>query len=136
MSNAETWTWLLVAVGVIFRLLEYADNRPLYMDEGLLLQNLVELPVFDFSTTLTKDQLAAPGFLVVERMMVRLPLSTVWAARLIPFLCGIASMFLMRSVARRYLSPAPSRSRWGFSPSMIGCSITRPRSNSIPATRH
>ncbi len=28
-----------------------------------------------------------------------------WAARLIPLVCGIASMFLMRSVARRYLTP-------------------------------
>ena len=75
------------------------------MDEGSLLTNLVDLPIFDFSTTLSKDQLAPPGFLAVERMMVRLPLPTVWAARLIPLLCGIASMFLMRSVARRYLSP-------------------------------
>ena len=78
---------------------------PLYMDEALLLPNLVELPIFDFTTTLSKDQLAAPGFLVAERIMVRLPLPTVWAARLIPLLCGIASMFLMRSVARAYLMP-------------------------------
>ena len=70
-----------------------------------LLRNLCELPIFDFSTTLTEDQLAPPGFLVVERIMVRLPFPKVWAARLIPLLCGIASMFLMRSVARRYLSP-------------------------------
>ena len=59
----------------------------------------------DFSTTLTENQLAPPGFLVVERLMVRLPLPVVPAARLVPFLCGIASMFLMRSVARRYLTP-------------------------------
>jgi hypothetical protein len=103
MSRAETWTWVLVAVGVIFRLLEYAGNRELYIDERLLLPNLTNLAVFDFSTTLTKDQIAAPGFLVLERMMVRLPLPTVWVARLIPLLCGVASMFLMRSVARRYL---------------------------------
>jgi hypothetical protein len=103
--NADTWAWLLVAVGVLLQVLEYSDNRPLYMDEELLLKNLVELPVFDFSTTLSKDQLAAPGFLAVERIMVRLPTPTVRSARLIPLLCGIASMFLMRSVARRYLSP-------------------------------
>ena len=102
--NAHTWTWFLVVVGVILQVLEYADDRPLYMDEGLLLKNLVELPIFDFSTTLSKDQLAAPGFLAVERIMVRLPIPTVWSARLIPLLCGIASMILMRSVARRYLS--------------------------------
>jgi Dolichyl-phosphate-mannose-protein mannosyltransferase len=103
--NADFWTWLLVAVGVVLQVLEYADNRPLYMDEDLLLSNLVGLPILDFSTTLSKDQLAAPGFLVVERIMVRLPMPTVWSARLIPLLCGIASMFLMRSVARHYLSP-------------------------------
>ncbi len=103
--NADTWTWLLAVVGVILQVLEYADNRPLYMDEGLLLKNLVGLPIFDFSTTLSKDQLAAPGFLAVERIMVRLPMPTVWSARLIPFVCGIVSMLLMRSVARRYLSP-------------------------------
>ena len=34
--TAETWTWLLVALGVILRLLEYADNRELYMDERSL----------------------------------------------------------------------------------------------------
>ncbi len=103
--TADTWTWLLVAVGVLLQVLEYADNRPLYIDEGLLLKNLVGLPIFDFSTTLSKDQLAAPGFLAVERIMVRLPMPTVWSARLIPLLCGIASMFLMRSVARRYVPP-------------------------------
>ena len=69
------------------------------MDEGSLLKNLVGLPIFDFSTTLTEYQLAPPGFLVVERTMVRLPVPTVRAARLIPLLCGVASMFLMRSVA-------------------------------------
>jgi hypothetical protein len=103
--TAETWTWLAVAVGVIFRLAEYLDNRRLYMDELSLLKNLMRLPVFDFSTRLTENQLAPPGFLVVERLMVRLPFPTVGAARFVPLVCGIASMFLMRSVARRYLTP-------------------------------
>jgi hypothetical protein len=105
LSSADNWTWLLVALGVILRLVEYGSNRPLYMDERLLLQNLVNLPVFDFSTTLKNDQIAAPAFLALERIMVRLPLPVIWAGRLIPLLCGVASMFLMRSVARRYLLP-------------------------------
>jgi len=104
-SIGETLTWLLVAVGVILRVVEYSDNRKLYMDEQSLLDNLVGHAFYDFSTTLTNDQLAAPGFLAVERLMVRLPLPVRPAARLVPFLCGIASMFLMRSVARRYLTP-------------------------------
>ena len=105
LSSADTWTWLLVALGVILRLVEYGSNRPIYIDERLLLQNLVNLPVFDFSTTLKNDQIAAPAFLALERIMVRLPLPNLLAGRLISLLCGIASMFLMRSVARRYLLP-------------------------------
>ena len=103
--TAEFWTWLLVAVGVLIRLVEYARNRPVYVDERLLLKNLTELSVFDFHTILTEDQLAPPAFLVVERLLVRLPFPDVQTARLVPLLCGIASMFLMRSVARRYLLP-------------------------------
>jgi len=101
----ETWTWLLVAIGVFLRVMEYGDNRKLYMDEESLLKNLVGCAFYDFGTTLKDNQLAPPGFLAVERLMVRLPLPVKAAARLVPLLCGIASMFLMRSVARRFLTP-------------------------------
>jgi hypothetical protein len=103
--TAENVTWLLVALGVVLRMLEYGDNRNLYMDESSLLKNLVGFAITDFTTTLTEFQLAPPGFLALERLMVRLPLAVVPAARLVPLLCSIASMFLMRSVARRYLTP-------------------------------
>ena len=91
------------------------------MDEGSLLKNLVGLPVFDFTTRLTEYQLAPPGFLVVERMMVRLPFDHVWAARLIPFVCGVA-VDVPDAFGRPPLScpRSRSRSRWGFSLSMIG----------------
>jgi hypothetical protein len=102
--TSETWTWLAVAVGVILRVLAYVDYRRLYMDERSLLENLVKLPVFDFQTTLTEYQLAPPGFLVLERLMVRLPWDDVLAARLFPLACGVAAMVLFRWVARRFVS--------------------------------
>jgi hypothetical protein len=103
--TSETWTWLLVALGVILRLMEYGDNRRLYRDEVSLLKNLVGTAPFDFQTTLTESQLAPPGFLVIERLMVRLPLPVNPAARFVPLVCGVVSMFLMRKVAHRYLTP-------------------------------
>jgi hypothetical protein len=103
--TAELWTWLLVGVGVLIRLVEYARNRPLYVDERLLLKNLTQLSVFDFHTILSEDQLAPPAFLVIERLLVRLPFPDLQTGRSVSLLCGIASMFLMRSVARRYLLP-------------------------------
>jgi hypothetical protein len=105
LSVLEILTWLLVVLGLFLRILEYCDGRGLYQDERSLLSNLVDLPVADFNTVLTEYQIAPPGFLVLERVMVRLPLRVVPAARLVPFLSSLASMFLMRSVARRYLRP-------------------------------
>jgi hypothetical protein len=103
--TGAAWTWLLVAIGVLLRILEYSDNRVLYRDEASLVRNLVGFGVFDFQTTLTENQLAPPGFLAVERLMVRLPLPVPPAARFVPLLYAIASMFLMRAAALRYLTP-------------------------------
>jgi hypothetical protein len=101
--TCENLAWLAVAIGVILRVWEYLEFRSLYMDEIALLKNLVGRAVFDFHQVLEQDQMAPPGFLVIERLLVRLPLDVKVAARLLPLLCGIASMFLMRSAAGRYL---------------------------------
>jgi hypothetical protein len=103
--STEGLTWAAVAVGVALRLMTYADFRIPYRDEASLLANLVKLPVFDFRTTLTEYQLAPPGFLAIERLLVRLPGNDVMAARSFPLACGIASIFLFRAAARRFLVP-------------------------------
>ncbi len=104
-TSREVLTWAAVAIGAALRVLSYAQDRPLYMDERSLLWNLVRLPVLDFHTILTEYQLAPPGFLVIERLAVRLPGNDVMAARLFPLACGIAALFLFRSAARRFLLP-------------------------------
>jgi hypothetical protein len=103
--GADAITWIALAVGVALRVWGYADQRPLYMDEESLLVNLQRLPVFDFHTTLVQYQLAPTGFLAVAWMVVRLPGSDVMAARMVALVCGIASLFLFRAVARRLLLP-------------------------------
>jgi hypothetical protein len=105
-SAGEIWTWVLVAAGVLLRCIEYADNRELYRDEMDLQKNLVGLAFYDFHTPLVLWQLAPPGFLAVERLMILLPMRFAPAARLVPFVCSIVAMFLMRSVARRYVRAA------------------------------
>lgn len=102
VSSCDGLTWLAVAAGLTLRVLEYADQRGLYLDETYLLPNLVERPVLDFGT-LWEHQLVPPGFLVLERLMVRLPINRVLAARLLPLVFSLASLFLFRAVARRYL---------------------------------
>ena len=60
---------------------------------------------FEFSKPLSSDQLAPVGFLVLERLVIRLIGGSDRALRLIPLFSGIVSLFLMRSVVRRLLKP-------------------------------
>jgi len=95
--------WLAVGVGAAMRIWEFSSLRPLYMDEKALLGNLVGVPIFEFGRVLSQDQLAPPGFLVVERLMVRLPMNVLASGRLFPLLCGLATMLLVVPLARRYV---------------------------------
>ncbi len=104
ISPSDAFAWAALAVGLLVRVLEYAAGRHAYLDENSLLRNLVDLPVLDFHTILSESQLAPPGFLLVERLMVRLPFDHVATGRFVPFLFGIASMVLFWIVARRYVS--------------------------------
>jgi hypothetical protein len=101
--TCETLAWLAVAIGVILRVWEYLEFRPIYLDEKSLWKNVANRAIFDFHHVLEEDQMAPPGFLVVERLLSRLPLDMKAAGRLFPFLCGITSVFLTRSAARRFL---------------------------------
>lgn len=92
-----------VVVGIVLRVWEYSTLRELYVDETALLTNLVGVPIFDFAHELKQDQLAPPGFLVVERMLVRLPMWEGAAGRLLPLAFGLLSLFLAVPLARRYL---------------------------------
>jgi len=66
--TCENLTWLAVALGVILRVWEYLEFRPLYMDESTLLANVADRAIFDFRHVLEGDQMAPPGFLAVERL--------------------------------------------------------------------
>jgi hypothetical protein len=101
--SCESLAWLAVAVGVLLCVWEYLEFRELYLDENLLLENIIGRAPFDFHHVLQNDQMAPPAFLVIERLLLRLPMTTKAAGRLFPLVCAVASMFLMRSVARRYV---------------------------------
>ncbi len=101
--TCENLAWLAVGLGVVLRVWEYLDRRPLYIDETALLNNIVGLGVLDFHEILQGDQMAPPGFLAIERLLVCVPLDVKLTARFFPLVCGVASVFLMRTAAWRYL---------------------------------
>ena len=101
--TAATATWLFLIAGIAIRLAEYGLDREYYGDERYVSRNIVGRAPFDFSKPLSDDQLVPPGFLVVERLVSGVLGGSRRALRLLPLVCGIAGLFLMRRVAQRVL---------------------------------
>ena len=96
--------WVVVGFGVFLRIMAYLYNRPYWMDESSLLGNLYESRIFDFSGPLNGDQLAPIGFMIIQRMIIALLGLSGYATRLLPLVCGIACLWLVRKLAFRWLS--------------------------------
>jgi hypothetical protein len=95
---------VVVGLGVALRVLTYLLNRPMWLDEGSLKANVVDVPVFKFSEPLTNDQLAPLGFLVVERILASVVSSRNYVLRFLPLAAGIGALYLFRALATHLLS--------------------------------
>jgi 4-amino-4-deoxy-L-arabinose transferase-like glycosyltransferase len=103
MLDSRSVVILAVAVGVLLRVMQYAGNRSLWLDEALVLPNVVGRSLGELVNPSTWGALP-PGFLFLSRLSVLTLGSGEYALRLIPLLAGLASVFLFLAVARRYLS--------------------------------
>jgi 4-amino-4-deoxy-L-arabinose transferase-like glycosyltransferase len=95
--------WGLVALGVLLRLRQYLFARSLWLDETLLSLNVLERSFGGLLEPLEWNQQAPIGFLLAQKLAVLAFGSGEHALRLVPFLAGIASLLLLRLVARRVL---------------------------------
>ncbi len=109
MTPTRRLDWYLIGAGVALRLAAYLDNRAPWLDESSLLGNIVSGPTFALFGRLTASQIAPPLFLMLERVLARLFGPSLWVLRLVPLLGGVASLFLLRAVARRIV---PERAAW------------------------
>ncbi|MDX6407719.1 MAG: hypothetical protein QOE13_790, partial [Gaiellaceae bacterium] len=97
--------WTIVAIGVLIRLVRYAADRSLWLDEAYLALNLKGRSYGDLIGTLDFNQAAPPLFLFIEKAVMGVFGDSEYALRLFPFAAAIGSMVLAYPVARRYLSP-------------------------------
>jgi hypothetical protein len=95
----------LVAIGATIRILQYASNRSLWLDESLLALNLLDKSFGGFFGQLEFGQGAPPGFLVAERLVASAFGYSEFALRLLPLLAGLAALIAFVSLARRVLQP-------------------------------
>jgi hypothetical protein len=98
-------SWLLVALGAVLRVAQYAANRSLWLDEAALALNILQRDSRALLLPLDLHQAAPPGFLLLEKLASRLLGPSEWSLRLLPLLAGLAALFLFRRVAARVFAP-------------------------------
>lgn len=108
MSQKQTYTlWLLISVililGVFFRTAQFATDRSLWLDEAMLALNIVDKSYVELTGPLDRNQGAPIGFLFIEKSFVKLFGNKDYILRIMPFLSGIAALFLMCFLSRHIL---------------------------------
>jgi 4-amino-4-deoxy-L-arabinose transferase-like glycosyltransferase len=82
---------------------QYYANRSLWYDEANLARNIVDRSFAGLLQPLDYDQGAPIGFLMLEKLAGRLAGYSEYGLRLVPLLCGLLSLVLFYTLARRYL---------------------------------
>jgi hypothetical protein len=102
--RAARWSWWIVAIGVLLRLIRYFANRSLWLDESFLAESLLTYSFRQLATEPLANWQAAPlGFLWLEKLAVILFGASEYALRLVPLIAGIISVPLFRALALRCL---------------------------------
>lgn len=107
-QNSLIWSlvWVVMGVGLFLRIFHYFDNRSLWVDEIYLITSILKMGFVELTTPALDYQQKAPiGFLWLVKASVLLFGNGEMALRLVPFLAGIASLFVFLPVARFFLKP-------------------------------
>lgn len=99
---------LLLIFGVALRLLQYAANRSLWLDEALIASSILGRDLAGLAEPLDFGQTAPYGFLLLVRGAVTALGTSEYVLRLVPLLAGLGALALFPMTARRYVS-APAR---------------------------
>jgi uncharacterized membrane protein len=95
--------FVLLGLGTVLRIAQYASNRSIWFDEALIALNLMDRPLSGLTGTLDFNQGAPLGFLFIEHFMTSAFGFSEYVLRLFPLVAGIASLFLFAALAKRVL---------------------------------
>src|SRR5262245_54879206 len=96
----------IVVVGVILRVIQYAANTSLWLDEIALVKGILGADLFDLvARPLPFDQVAPKGFLVAQKLVVEALGPSDYALRLIPFLASVVGLVGFAQFAKSALTP-------------------------------
>jgi hypothetical protein len=107
-------TLLLIAVGVLWRVIRYLLHFPLWTDEAYICLNFLELDYLGLTRQLRNCQVAPLLFLWGELTALRWLGASEWSMRLLPFLAGLGSLLLFWRLVRLALPPLARTLAVGF----------------------
>jgi len=100
-------TMLFLGLGIVFRIVRYAQNLPLWADECFLAVNFIKRGYLQLLEPLENGQIAPLLYLWIERLVLDLAGFSEATLRLFPLLCGIASLVLIWRLARSAFPSQP-----------------------------
>lgn len=95
------WAVPLVAVGLLLRLRQYLFNRSLWLDEAYLAASFVDKDLHQLLLEPLSNNQAAPlAFLLLTRLNTLVFGLSDWSLRLLPLICGLATLYLSLKLAQ------------------------------------
>ncbi len=102
---AEWLAFAMIIIGAILRLRQYFHCRSLWVDEADLALDIIKYPMQAMTGPFANNQAAPPAFMAATKIVTSIFGTSEYAFRLLPMLASIGALFLIRSLARRFLSP-------------------------------
>ncbi len=100
--------WGFVGLGLALRIFRYLLSFPLSRDEAKLALSWIDRDFLQLLEPLDYWQVAPTLYLWTNLVVIRLAGFQEWSLRLLPFVLGVASLFLMRRLSLRLLPPVPA----------------------------
>lgn len=98
-DRLERMVWVFLALGIAVRTNRFLLDFPLWRDESFLAQNYLDRSFLQLMQPLDDFQIAPILYLWLQQAILKLLGFSESTLRLLPFLCGVGSLFLFRHLA-------------------------------------
>lgn len=96
--------FIIIAIGIAYRVLFYSYDRPFWNDECALAFNIMPLNFINFFKPLQFSQAAPPFFMVISGIFYKLMPAQELSLRFFPLISSIASIFIFYCFCRKILN--------------------------------
>lgn len=107
LPRISTVIWVFIGLGVAIRVVRFLIRFPIWPDEAFLAANFINADWLDMLGPLDYHQVSPLLFLWMEFLVVKLIGFSEYSLRLVPFICGVISIFLFFHLSRRILKGTP-----------------------------